>query len=81
MSNLQIRVDGQPLDLAPKEDDRFYITKQVHDIIKGLESREADFTRNISLPATQKNQELLRADRPLNSNQYPNQVLNCEIIF
>ena len=71
MESLVITVNGIALDLAPGEEDRFYITVQNNDLLKGLASRQASFSRGLTLPATRKNLDLLEADRPINSNQVP----------
>ena len=47
----------QDLDLFP--DTNFWITKQIHDL-SDLTTRNADFTKQITVPATTKNTLLLR---------------------
>ena len=52
-SQLQILIKGEPLDLAPNEDENFNHSKVIHDI-RDLETRNADFSTSITLPLTPK---------------------------
>lgn len=60
---LRIRTSDGYLDLQPGADKDFYITKQLHDL-HDLETREADFTKTISLPYSPNNIRLLGINTP-----------------
>ena len=62
-SELEIRVEGTALDLFDNEEQNFYLTKQIHDLTN-LETRNADFSKTISIPLTVKNQDTLGDNVP-----------------
>ena len=63
-SILDIKISGESLDLFNEEEQDFYLTKQIHDI-SDLETRDADFSKTISVPLTPRNQEILRSSMPI----------------
>ena len=66
MAELKITTQtGQVLDLLKGTEKQFYVTRQVHDL-RSLQTREADFTKVISLPATANNLTTLNSNNILN---------------
>jgi hypothetical protein len=80
-NKLQIISNGQDFDLFQGEDERFYITKQIHDLAN-LETRNGDFSRRINLPLTPKNKEILGTNLPIYSRFDDISVgtIPCEIL-
>jgi len=78
---IDIRINGESLDLPTEANDVFFITRQIHDILRGLETREGDFTRSISLPKTVKNLRITRAATPVNFDRESNNFLPCSVLF
>jgi len=71
----------QSLDLFPGASKDFYITRQIHDI-RDLTTRNADFTKRISIPVTAKNTRLLRRgiDGLVNeASKTPSQSVACRV--
>ena len=60
---LHIKVDGIILDLFENAESDFFINKVAHEL-SNLETREADSTSQISLPATIKNLKILGLELP-----------------
>ena len=63
MSVIDIKIDGISIDLFPNEENNFYLTKQIHDL-SNLETRDADFSKTISIPLTTRNEEILGLSMP-----------------
>mgnify|MGYP003645039574 FL=1 len=80
-NKLQIISNGQDFDLFQGEDERFYITKQIHDLAN-LETRNGDFSRRINLPLTPKNKEILGTNLPIYSrfDDIAVGTIPCEIL-
>ena len=57
-SLLEITTSSGTLDLLAETDEQFYITKQINDLTS-LTTREADFTKQIQIPATDNNIQIL----------------------
>lgn len=58
MPDLRIEIDGEPLDLLAGVDGVFYVTRQIYDL-SNLNTRNADYTKQIEVPGTAKNKRLL----------------------
>jgi len=80
-NKLQIISNGEDFDLFQGEDERFYITKQIHDLAN-LETRNGDFSRRINLPLTPKNKEILGTNLPIYSrfDDIAVGTIPCEIL-
>lgn len=78
---LDIRVQGQSLDLPPDSNNLFYITKQINDILAGLETREGDFSRSLTIPNTPKNRALTDARLPFNFEVQAQSFILCEVLM
>ena len=61
MATLKITTNVGTLDLLQNAAEDFYITRQVSDL-KTLQTREADYTKSIKVPATDKNLLILGSD-------------------
>ena len=59
-NRLQILTEEGSLDLPQDAYEKFYVTRQVHDI-QNFETKNADFTKTLKLPATPTNVEILDA--------------------
>jgi hypothetical protein len=55
---MKILVNDIALDLFPNTENQFFINKQIYDI-RSLQTRNADFTRSLKLPASPKNLDTL----------------------
>ena len=65
MATLKIQTEtGGILDLLDGTESLFYITRQIHDL-HNLQTREADFTRTLDLPATDNNLNILGASQAI----------------
>lgn len=79
-AQLEILIEGAPLDLPPGEKDRFYITKQINDVVKGLKTREGDFTRDIAFPRTANNIDLLNVSFQ-GVDRTPSNFIPCSVLM
>ena len=80
---LRIDIDSTALDLFKGTDKSFYITKQLNDL-HNLQNRQADFTRQISVPLSANNMVLLGLDtneRLGNSSKVCNVYLDNVLIL
>ena len=59
-ARLQILTDLGSLDLPHNADEQFYVTRQIHDL-QDFETKNADFTKVLKVPATPTNLEILDA--------------------
>lgn len=59
-STIEIKTDKGGIDLLDGAEDIFYITRQINDL-QNLQSRQADFTRTINIPATPNNLTIINA--------------------
>lgn len=57
-TRLEILIDGETLDLFDNEEQRFYITKIIHDI-RNLETRNGDFSKSVTIPLNANNLQIL----------------------
>ena len=57
--NLAIQVGSEYLDIALEQD--FFISKQIYDI-EQIERRKGDFTKQIQIPNTAKNRDILEVN-------------------
>ena len=83
MSRIKIEVNDGVLDLFDGTDKAFYITKQINDL-HNLQNRQADFTRQISIPSTENNKELLNLEtneRLSNPSYLCNILLNESLVI
>lgn len=77
---LQITTDLGSFDLYEREDKNFFITRQVFDVNE-LQSRKADFTRNIRIPGTARNNFLLGDVINLQNIGKKEQTIDCRILL
>ena len=77
-SKIQILTNKGTLDLAQGADRDFYVTRQIHDL-NNFESRNADFTKTIKVPATPNNIDIL--DAYTGSAGAVNQTIPCQILM
>ena len=78
---IDIRTGGVSLDLQKGEDQKFYITKQVNDILKGIDNRQGNYTRQVSLPTTIKNIQALNITPYVTIDPQANNYILCQVIF
>ena len=81
-SELDVRIEGRSLDLFDNEEDRFNLTKQIHDLTN-LETRNAEFSKTISVPLTGHNREILGENLPAIDRFSPNPVagIPCDVLI
>lgn len=77
---LQITTDEGSFDLYEREDKNFFITRQIFDINE-LQSRKGDFTRNIRIPGTARNNFLLGDVINLQNIGKKEQTIDCRILL
>ena len=77
MSRIKIEVNDGVLDLFDGTDKAFYITKQINDL-HNLQNRQADYTREIKIPSTENNKELLNLET---NEQLSNPSFPCNILL
>ena len=82
MGVVDIKIEGESIDLFPNEERNFYLTKQIHDLIN-LETRDASFSKTIRIPLTTKNRFLLRSNMPNSSRHTDDPVtyLKAEVLI
>ena len=80
-NKLQILSNGESFDLFDGEEERFYVTYQVHDL-SNLQTRNGNFSRRVNLPLTSKNKGILGAALPTISRFDTVAVgsLDCEVL-
>ena len=81
-TRLQIMIAGSPLDLYVDEEERFYITKLIHDL-RNLETRNGDFSKSLTIPLTPNNRTLLAEQIPTAIRDSDEAVSNieCEVLI
>ncbi|GAG26693.1 unnamed protein product, partial [marine sediment metagenome] len=77
-SKIKILTDRGTLDMEQGADRDFYVTRQIHDL-QNFESRNADFTKTIKVPATPNNIDIL--DSYVGSASNASQTIPCQIII
>ena len=79
-TKLDIVTDAGSLDLFHRDDESFYVTRQIFDF-NDLEHRKGDFTRSIKIPATAENLTILGIGGADNSVADPEQTIPCSIVM
>jgi len=80
LQKLDIKVEGQSLDILQGEEKRFFVNKAIHNL-SNLQTRDADSVRAITIPRTSRNLTILGQNIPSRSrfNTLPIQNIDCEV--
>ena len=81
-AEIQILVGGEPLDLPIGIEQKFYITKQLFDL-NDLSTRNASFSKTISIPKSPTNLVLLGNNLPTKArfDNNPYSYIECEVLI
>lgn len=82
MPKIEIRLTEGSLDLFLDAEDKFYITKQIHDL-RDLTTRKASFSKTMTIPRTKNNslllgEELVEFGR---DNSQPYRFVDCQVFM
>jgi hypothetical protein len=77
-AKLQILTDKGSFDLEVGTDERFYVTRQIHDL-HNFETKNGDYTKTLTVPSTPTNNHIL--DAYVGASGNTKNVIPCQIIM